>query len=92
MESLTKKLTSSKAVMVMPAFETNPKDNLTEAHALADGAAMLNKTELLKLVDKDDVYQFHVRNYRMVRAAYHAGHIHFSRVSQCAAPCGASDS
>jgi superfamily I DNA and RNA helicase len=64
---LAKTLTNSKTVMVLPAFETNPRDNLTAAHALADGAAMVNKEELLKLVDKDEVYQFHVRNYRRVR-------------------------
>ena len=51
-------VTSKKAVVVLPAFETAPKSNETLAHQLAGQAAMLSKASLKKLEDKSEVYQF----------------------------------
>ncbi|KAI8471024.1 MAG: glycosyl-transferase for dystroglycan-domain-containing protein [Monoraphidium minutum] len=50
--------TAKKQVYVLPAFETAPHANETEAHALADGASGMSKAKLSELVQKRVVYQF----------------------------------
>jgi hypothetical protein len=56
-EKLTQ-LTSKKAVVVLPAFETAPNKDEALAHALAGAAAGMNKSQLKRLVDRNLVYQF----------------------------------
>jgi hypothetical protein len=51
-------VTSKKAVVVLPAFETAPKANESHAHVLAGQAAALSKDKLKSLVDQNEVYQF----------------------------------
>lgn len=54
-------------MFVLPAFETQPNKNMTEAHMLADNAAMMSKEQLKQLVDKNLVYQFALKLFRQVR-------------------------
>jgi hypothetical protein len=63
---MLKELTTSKTVLVLPAFETAPQKNITLAHELADSAAMMNKSQLHQLVDRKLVYQFALYLFRQV--------------------------
>jgi hypothetical protein len=60
-------MTNSNTVVVLPAFETAPQKNMTLAHQLADTAAMMNKGQLGRLVQKKLIYQFALYLFRQVR-------------------------
>jgi hypothetical protein len=60
-------MTRGKTVVVLPAFETAPQKNMTLAHDLADTAAMMNKEQLGRLVQKRLIYQFALYLFRQVR-------------------------
>eukprot|EP00882_Tetradesmus_deserticola_P029727 GHRQ01033323.1.p1 GENE.GHRQ01033323.1~~GHRQ01033323.1.p1 ORF type:complete len:242 (+),score=65.44 GHRQ01033323.1:222-947(+) len=57
-------MTRGKTVVVLPAFETAPQKNMTLAHDLADTAAMMNKEQLGRLVQKRLIYQFALYLFR----------------------------
>lgn len=59
-------MTNSNTVVVLPAFETAPQKNMTLAHQLADTAAMMNKAQLGRLVQKKLIYQFALYLFRQV--------------------------
>lgn len=59
-----RKMTDSNTVVVLPAFETAPQKNMTLAHQLADTAAMMNKRQLGRLVQKKLIYQFALYLFR----------------------------
>jgi hypothetical protein len=60
-------MTNSNTVVVLPAFETAPQKNMTLAHQLADTAALMNKKQLGRLVQKKLIYQFALYLFRQVR-------------------------
>jgi hypothetical protein len=62
-----REMTRGKTVVVLPAFETAPQKNMTLAHDLADTAAMMNKEQLGRLVQKRLIYQFALYLFRQVR-------------------------
>jgi hypothetical protein len=68
-------MTDSDTVVVLPAFETAPQRNMSLAHQLADAAAMMNKAQLGRLVQRKLIYQFALYLFRQVRRA------------QCACAC-----
>lgn len=59
--------TRKKQVFVLPAFETAPQSNETQAHELADAASGMPKEKLAGLVKKRLVYQFAVFLFWQVR-------------------------
>lgn len=59
-------MTNSNTVVVLPAFETAPQKNMTLAHQLADTAALMNKGQLGRLVQKKLIYQFALYLFRQV--------------------------
>lgn len=59
-------MTNSNTVVVLPAFETAPQRNMTLAHQLADTAALMNKAQLGRLVQKKLIYQFALYLFRQV--------------------------
>ncbi|WIA29620.1 hypothetical protein OEZ86_012107 [Tetradesmus obliquus] len=59
-----REMTRGKTVVVLPAFETAPQKNMTLAHDLADTAAMMNKEQLGRLVQKRLIYQFALYLFR----------------------------
>lgn len=61
-----RQMTNSNTVVVLPAFETAPQKNMTLAHQLADTAAMMNKAQLGRLVQKKLIYQFALYLFRQV--------------------------
>lgn len=62
-------MTNSNTVVVLPAFETAPQKNMTLAHQLADTAALMNKAQLGRLVQRKLIYQFALYLFRQVRGA-----------------------
>lgn len=64
-----REITRGRTVVVLPAFETAPQQNMTLAHDLADTAAMMTKEQLGKLVQRRLIYQFALYLFRQVGCA-----------------------
>jgi hypothetical protein len=64
-------MTRGKTVVVLPAFETAPQKNMTLAHDLADTAALMNKEQLGRLVQRRLIYQFALYLFRQVSRSNH---------------------
>lgn len=75
-----REMTNSNTVVVLPAFETAPQKNMTLAHQLADTAALMNKAQLGRLVQKKLIYQFALYLFRQVRGC---GQLAMSAVACC---------
>jgi hypothetical protein len=81
-------MTNSNTVVVLPAFETAPQKNMTLAHQLADTAAMMNKAQLGRLVQKKLIYQFALYLFRQVRVLHPRDNQHSSGCRACRSGTG----
>ena len=61
---------SQRKVFVLPAFETAPLENIREAHALASSAAAQSKEGLMKMVEKEQLWQFALKIFKQVHRVW----------------------